>query len=289
MTSNAKYVQLVSELYWLMGHKVERITRRSNTTTDILIHSNRGEPWLIRFEYLRWSGQETLDRFRRTIQSQTVAKAALIVGGQFHPSVPWQVEDRNFYVLDVKLFQQYLRQARQLARQKAGPLGFALQRLAWKVGLRFVKRAFQPLPPDPEPVRPRAKGTSPTPRPSFIEQQPPTTRPWQQAPRPRPAVIELGPATTPVKPAPPPYQPAIRPSPPPGRVPPSRPTPAVDLKARLAEERLAALSKTANPAPRPVSIPYSSPPLRTLDGTPDFTDDSGGVISEQQYRDYHSR
>lgn len=163
MTHQANFLKEVAELYWLLGHKVTRITRRSNTTTDLAIISDRGDSWFVRCEYVRELDPATLERCIRSVKSGNAKQAALIVAGRINPKAMRLPEPETLHLLDGRLFRNYLHRARTSAKSKTNPLVFAVKRIAWNISMQFVSRTYQPFPPEPSQPTRTASNAQPAP------------------------------------------------------------------------------------------------------------------------------
>ena len=143
--SEAKFLEQVEELYWLLGHKVMHVTRRSKTTTDLIIKSNKGDRWIVRCEYIREVNESIVGNFTRLLQTENVKQAAIISAGNIKPEARLLVNNETIYLLDGAVFQDYLNRARGLVWNTVNPITLSIKRIVWRIARRYVQRTYHPL------------------------------------------------------------------------------------------------------------------------------------------------
>jgi hypothetical protein len=106
-------VQLVTELYSLLGHKVEKALLRSDRDVDLTIRSSNGKTWIARCRSLEETVDETEVRnFYSVMQQERAAQGAIITLGTFTPQARQFAKSNLLYLLDKKEFFDYLKRAR---------------------------------------------------------------------------------------------------------------------------------------------------------------------------------
>jgi hypothetical protein len=106
-------VKRVTELYSLLGHKVEKIVPRPDRDVDLTIHSSSGKTWIARCRSQEETVNETEVRnFYGVMQQEQAAQGAIITLGGFTPQARQWAKSNLLYLLDQKDFFDYLKRAR---------------------------------------------------------------------------------------------------------------------------------------------------------------------------------
>jgi len=114
--------RLVSELYALLGHKVERVIAQPDRELDLLIQSSNGKKWIARCNGLEETvGETEVRNFYGIMRQEQAAQGAMITLGDFSPQARQWAKSNLLYLLDKKEFFDYLQRAR--VRQPENGIG----------------------------------------------------------------------------------------------------------------------------------------------------------------------
>lgn len=109
--------ELASELYGLLGHKVESIIERENGASDLVITADTDERWIVRCIRSKEVTDSTLREFFPVLAAEKARQGAIVTTGAISPQARELANGRPLYLLDGQLLQDYLRQARGQAQQ----------------------------------------------------------------------------------------------------------------------------------------------------------------------------
>lgn len=117
MEQQANFEELVTELYVLLGHHVDRVIRQGAFTSDLIIKASNDEKWVVRCEQSREVNDSNVRDFFQVLEVEKAKRGAIITSGMFTPQTRESVTGKPIHLLDNKQFQDYLRQARTLAQK----------------------------------------------------------------------------------------------------------------------------------------------------------------------------
>jgi hypothetical protein len=105
--------KLVTELYGLLGHKVERVIAQPDHDVDLMIQSSNGKKWIARCSSLEETvGETEVRNFYGVMRQEQAAQGAIITLGGFSPQARQWAKSNLLYLLDKKEFFDYLQRAR---------------------------------------------------------------------------------------------------------------------------------------------------------------------------------
>jgi hypothetical protein len=118
-TTDSSFEKSVTELYTLLGHKILRTLRRSESTIDFYIQNQKGEKWIVRLENCSRVDDNLVREFHGMIQIEKPTQSALITSGIFTDRAREFINDKTIHLVDKNLFASYLQQARAFGQSNA--------------------------------------------------------------------------------------------------------------------------------------------------------------------------
>lgn len=116
MAQEINLEELVTELYILLGHQIERVVERGGRTFDLIIKANNGERWIVRCEQSREVNDSIVREFLQVLQVEKARQAAIITRGVVTPQARQLAKGNPVHLVDGNQFHNYLREARALAQ-----------------------------------------------------------------------------------------------------------------------------------------------------------------------------
>jgi hypothetical protein len=114
ITGLDELVEMGSELYQTLGHKIRDVTHPGKDVADLIIDAKNGERWIARCLAKPTINSEEVAAFRKAIRKAGIPESALITSGSFTPQALEEAERGPIHTLDLVQLDEYIIQAKQM-------------------------------------------------------------------------------------------------------------------------------------------------------------------------------
>jgi hypothetical protein len=116
-TQESEFEKQVIEFFTLMGYNVERVIKRSVSTSDLIVQSDRGEKWIARCGRVDVNSA-VVHEFSGVILSEGTKQGIIITLGTITSDAGQLAKNNHIYLFDKNQFQHYLQKAHNQPTKK---------------------------------------------------------------------------------------------------------------------------------------------------------------------------